>query len=198
MSSLALSEDGSHHPGSFTAGLSQDDILPQLHLSRSTSLDVSAEGGDGGGVPPMLANLKVGGAPSLSHGGSSGYRPSGYSESPHSSGYDLNSDPGLRRRPPKQAPVAQVPVAQVPVAQAPELEAVETPAQGVEAPPAGPAAGRMWYYLSRADHQQCGPVVWAELQQLADDQTLVFTEGLGDWKVAEQLGQGLGGPEPSV
>ena len=98
--------------------------------------------------------------------------------SPHASGYNLVDDPGLRRRKPKQAAV-----------QEPELEPVDSPA------PSAPTPGRMWYYLS-ADHQQRGPFSWADLQRLVDGKTLIFTEGLGDWKLAEQLG--LGDTEPSI
>jgi hypothetical protein len=181
--SLALSEDGSHYPGSF-AGLSQEDTLPQFNLSSSSSIDVSAGaassgGGSGGVAPPTLSSLTIrgsasGSTPSLAHGGSSGYRPSGMTLSPHASGYNLVDDPGLRRRKPKQA-----------AAQEPELEPVTSPAPG----------GRLWYYLS-ADHHQQGPVNWADLQRLVDGKTFLFTEGLGDWKLAEQLG--LGDTEPAI
>jgi hypothetical protein len=60
--------------------------------------------------------------------------------------------------------------------------------------PAPEDGARQWYYLT-PEQQQHGPLSWAELQQVVDGETHIFSEGLSDWALADEIG--LGPVEPS-
>jgi len=76
------------------------------------------------------------------------------------------------------------------------LGVVSTTEQGEDAA----EAPRSWYYLTH-DHEQQGPVDWSQLQALfremrIDTGTYVFTDGLSDWTLAQNLD--MSGAEPPV